>query len=348
MSTMNTINRDYLRIAQQIQMQLLKKPDNCSTVSLPEEQWSRLKATRESMSLAQSRGWQYAARCRQEQILSEIDELYRVLRRQAEQLRTCLIPQSVATLIDLYQDLIALESEFPEVQCDMAAHLLRVTTRPIVLENIDLGPFQICLDLQRSRETQTYRVIALEPQPAQSNPEVTHPHVSEETLCEGDGRRAISSALAAGRLYDFFTIVDRLLNTYASGRAYVDLDHWYGIPCHDCGQTVGEDERYCCNHCEEILCSDCSTFCGHCENLYCSNCGSSCELCDRLCCSSCLESCQSCGSLICSDCLTQNLCTQCHENQFEEDKAEAVETCVSTKPPLALHPDLVGQVTLPT
>ncbi len=64
------------------------------------------------------------------------------------------------------------------------------------------------------------------------------PHVSDETLCEGDGRRAIHAALAAGRLYDFFTIVDRLLNTYASGRAYVDLDNWFGTPCHDCGGNV--------------------------------------------------------------------------------------------------------------
>ena len=96
-------------------------------------------------------------------------------------------------------------------------------------------------------------------------------------------------ALAAGRLYDFFTIVDRLLNTYAPGRAYVELDQWHGAPCNDCSGNVSEDDRYACGRCEETLCPDCAMLCGQCDQVYCSGCSATCQLCDKSTCSSCLD-----------------------------------------------------------
>ena len=61
-------------------------------------------------------------------------------------------------------------------------------------------------------------------------------------------------------------MVDRLLGTYAPGRAYVELDHWDGLACHDCGSIVSAEERWCCDRCEEVICSDCSSSCPHCES----------------------------------------------------------------------------------
>ena len=58
-------------------------------------------------------------------------------------------------------------------------------------------------------------MIALDPSPAASNSETTHPHVQTNQLCEGDGRSAIRHAMREGRLLDFFVLVRQILQTYA-------------------------------------------------------------------------------------------------------------------------------------
>ena len=102
--------------------------------------------------------------------------------------------RSIASQGDIYQDLLALEEEFPEVQIDLAEAQISVTTEPLILEGIHLGPFQIRLDWQQLKATHPYRVVALEANPAASNEEITHPHVNGQLVCEGDGRVAIAAA----------------------------------------------------------------------------------------------------------------------------------------------------------
>src|SRR5262249_5986414 len=132
----------------------------------------------------------------------------------------------IVSIPDLYRDLIVVQSEFAGFEYDPDIHLLAVTTEPIRLEEIELGSFQIRLNYRRLADPQPYNVVALDPNPAASNNSITHPHINDERVCEGDARSAIARALAEGRLGDFFTIVDRLLHTYAPGRAYVELDSW--------------------------------------------------------------------------------------------------------------------------
>ena len=93
---------------------------------------------------------------------------------------------------------MALQSEFEDVQCDPDEHVLSVTTQSVVLDGIELGRFQIRLDWQCLQETSPYAVVVLDPNPAQSNDGVTHPHVNGQTLCEGSGRGAIQAALTRG------------------------------------------------------------------------------------------------------------------------------------------------------
>ena len=57
-----------------------------------------------------------------------------------------------------------------------------------------------------------YRVVALDPHPAGSDESVTHPHVRDEQLCAGDAAAAIRSALAGGRICDFFLLVRSVLD----------------------------------------------------------------------------------------------------------------------------------------
>ncbi len=65
---------------------------------------------------------------------------------------------------------------------------MSVTTEAIVLENIELGTFEVRLHWKRIGERRCYEVVAREPNPAGESSETTHPHVRGEQLCEGDGR----------------------------------------------------------------------------------------------------------------------------------------------------------------
>ena len=105
-------------------------------------------------------------------------------------------------------------------------------------KDLYFGPFEIRLDWRQLGSATPYRVVALDPHPAAKDTDVTHPHVQEEQLCEGEGRSAVRAALAEGRLYDFFLLVSQLLHTYGRGSAYVELDNWDGIPCDDCNAPV--------------------------------------------------------------------------------------------------------------
>jgi hypothetical protein len=204
--------------------------------------------------------------------------------------------------------------------------------------------------MKQFSEDQEYTVVALDPNPASSDASITHPHVNGESLCSGDGRKAIQSALEAGRLYDFFTIVNQLLHTYSEGRAYVELSNWYGVPCHDCNCTVDEDDRYHCHRCEETLCSDCASHCSHCDETCCSNCSSSCPRCDAWVCIGCLLTCRQCRREVCPDCINHNLCTQCqnHEPEPDEVDEENNEEPAASPALTAIQSDGLGQAAVST
>ena len=232
-------------------------------------------------------------------LVNELDSLQQAIERLSCQLQEELRQRPFAGDSDLYRDLVALAEEFAAVEYRDAQKLLCLTTAPLSLEGIDLGPFEIRLDCRGRDSLPSYKVIALAPNPASSNADVTHPHINDGQLCEGDGRRAIASALAEGRLFDFFTIVNQLLHTYAEGRAYVELDSWYGVACQDCGGTVDEEERYCCSRCDQTICGDCTTSCGRCGEAFCCNCTTCCPDCEQPFCSSCLLRCHRCERDVC-------------------------------------------------
>ena len=126
---------------------------------------------------------------------------------------------------------MALKGEFTNLDIDIKAHEVAVTTDKITLEDVLLGEFEIRLKWDCiGRVQKPYRVIARDPHPAAKNEDVTHPHVQDEHLCEGEGQTAIAAAIAEGRLYDFFLLVSQVLHTYGRGSAYVALDRWHERP----------------------------------------------------------------------------------------------------------------------
>lgn len=224
---------------------------------------------------------------------------------------------------EIFRDLLALPCEFPELDCDLAAGTLWVVTKPIVLRKVELGPFRIELDFRRVADFQPYHVIALQPNLPPGRRQVPHPHVQNDSLCEGNGKEAIKAALRSGRIYDFFEIVGRLLATYNSDSAYVRLSAWEGVCCASCGDCVPGDEIVRCDRCDEDLCADCASDCKTCGYSYCHECSSTCSGCGWALCQSCAKACSHCGKIVCSECCKEGLCPACREISRENQHESA-------------------------
>ncbi len=247
----------------------------------------------------------------------------------------------------IFAELSQIDQDIGEYQFDLKEKTISVITESITLEDIPLGPFEIKLLLNKISKLYTdspYRVIALEPNPAGSDSCVTHPHVSSEKLCEGDGHVAIRKAIEQGRLCDFFTMVANILQTYNPDSPYVSLDEWEGVCCYDCGYTVAGDECYYCEYCERDYCSQCSTYCQICDTTICLGCSFECPDCEQPVCQGCTVTCTECEETVCKDCITEEgICNRCQEErkdkQNEEKKKESTEPTASP----AVQPDSVGQ-----
>ncbi len=135
---------------------------------------------------------------------------------------------------DILADLIELEQEFGNVSINLEEHSVSIVTDPIILEDIPLGSFEIKLFANKIAHFDTdspYKIIALEPNPAGSDCYVTHPHVSHERLCEGDGHIPITRAIEQGRLCDFFNLVVNILRNYNPDSPYVSIEDWCDFVC---------------------------------------------------------------------------------------------------------------------
>ncbi len=231
----------------------------------------------------------------------------------------------VPNFIDIFAELTQAEQEYGELQFNSDERTISITTGDIVLEDISFGPFEIKLFINKIEKLYSdypYRVIALEPNPAGGNDSVTHPHVSDETLCEGEGHVAIRNAIEQGRICDFFTLITNILKTYNSSSPYVSLDDWGGRSCYDCGCTIFEDDSYYCETCDREYCSHCSTYCRSCDTTVCLGCSSECQGCNEPVCKGCIHTCKECEEMFCENCINENgLCESCEaERKDNEDE----------------------------
>ena len=321
--SMNKSDKELLRAAIAIHDHAHRQGPLPGTIHLPEYAWAQIQRLRRQINVAQERGWHLAA----SSLAAELAETCRSFHRQLEtafhDLPTRDLPRLRPNVSAIYQDLLALRNEFDEVEIDLKAHELTVTTDTIELEGVLLGNFQIRLDwTQTGLVSQPYRVVALDPHPASRRDDVTHPHVQDERLCEGDGRPAIAAALAEGRFYEFFLLVDQLLHNYGRGSAFVELEDWEGVPCSDCGTSLSDDERYYCHGCDSTLCESCSPSCQGCENTFCCGCLRECAACGYDFCSNCLESCTVCRKRVCESCREGRMCKSCYQELYPEESQD--------------------------
>jgi hypothetical protein len=222
-------------------------------------------------------------------------------------------------LSEIVRELGQLAQEFDAVQ--VRPHSISVTTAPIELQGVYLGPFCIELELAAMANDRScpYVVIALDPQPATGHPEITHPHVIDERLCEGDATVPIASAISEGRICDLMLIIRSALTTYNASSAYASLDEWLGVACYDCGEPMAADDTYWCQGCGCDYCASCTTSCSDCGRITCLNCASVCARCGQEICQSCSSSCPTCGKNLCPACLEDQGCP-CKDKEPVDDR----------------------------
>lgn len=316
-----------IRLAIAIREQLTPRRCAVENTELPVSTWQQCGILLGKLRRARHRGWHLAAERLQRDLRGTVQRLLGALSDIDRQLEPSTTELRRASVDDICADLIALRDEFDEVSFDRRGRIVSVTTEPIVLENVHLGPFEIRLDWDDLAEggPDNYRVIALDSNPAASSDSVTHPHVQDEVVCEGDGRQPIRHALQQGRLLDFFVIVANLLRTYNADSPYVSLSEWHGVRCADCGSIVSDDERWTCEKCETTMCGECYCGCPGCDGIYCGECVTRCEGCDQSHCNACMRDCSRCGQELCQGCLDENeRCSDCHDQETEEEDEEVL------------------------
>ena len=302
----------------------------------------RLCTLRRQQAIAAGRGWKAAER----QVDSDRRrQLLRIRENADAQLK---ISQSISKFeineTELFRDLLALSQEFAKVKFDAKANRLSVITEDITLDDFRLGAFNIVLHLETLSTSASrrayYEVIAVDANRASANDDVTHPHVQEDRLCEGDAQPTIKLALQQGRLFDFFQIVEQTLGTYNAASAYVTLQEWNGFQCGRCGYSADPDETRDCYGCDVTICDGCTYRCSDCEESFCGNCDQACGGCTESVCKSCSVACSDCDEQFCSDCLTEDQrCTSCEKKTKEESDEGASETPV--------HSHSVGEASFP-
>jgi hypothetical protein len=287
-----------------------------ANIKLPIPTWQRLNQTFGLLQLATSRQWSVASRNLIEDLDSLLNQIEIELRVVRRELTSRLRPRHLSTAGDIYADLSALATEFEVLTIDLQQRTISVQSEPIELEGTDLGRFQIVLKWSDLGQHRAYRVRALDPQSATGS-EVTHPHVRNDELCEGEGSLAIAAALAEGRLLEFFLLVHQVLQTYNSDSAFIPLDRWDGVNCQDCGDRMPADEAGHCDRCEDPLCSDCSIGCDRCHAYVCNSCSSLCQACESSHCTSCLTN--ESGRLLCDTCLEEARAEESDDDAEDED-----------------------------
>ncbi|MEN6383642.1 MAG: hypothetical protein ABFD79_00420 [Phycisphaerales bacterium] len=291
------------------------------------EQFRELTVEARRIALALKRNWLFAAKRCQENLIRILNDIpFEV--ESIKQLTDKNSDEEAGNIINvsqIFEELKQVQLEFDGLEFNKERKTLSVTTKSIVLEDTELGPFQIELHLNKLSKLykeNPYFCIAAEPNPAVNNSDVTHPHVSGNTLCEGDGSVPINAALEQGRFYDFFSIVNNILNTYSPDSPYVSLDNWLGgAECYDCGTGISDDDSYYCGFCDRVFCENCSSYCRSCDESCCLGCGGSCPSCQEFVCHNCLKKSVECDETFCQLCMKDNICENCKE-QIETEELE--------------------------
>ncbi len=312
-----------LRLAGRIHELLLARPANRAAhlldpLSRLAHQMEQLDLLRRRIAIAQAKGWRLA----QSQLLNELRCLLNYLPGEAQAAERALpVPIHMLSFAELIQEFEQIEAEFGGWGYERPG-ILTVATEPITLEEMPLGAFEIRLNLESlgmGRHDPPYELLARAPNPASCNESITHPHIRDGQLCEGDAASPIKAALAEGRLCDFFMLVRSVLQTYNPHSPHVALENWHGSSCHDCSSLMNDDERSYCEACDHDFCESCISYCRCCDETQCLNCLENCPRCEERTCNDCMEVCLGCARTCCRSCLNEGICPGCQDKKDPQD-----------------------------
>jgi hypothetical protein len=278
----------------------------------------QLRRTRRSLQSARSRGWRAAAAIRYAELLAQLKALAGNVQqsRQALERTAPAVPRFETVVEELRQ----LANDFATFDIDLRRKVVSVTTEPITLDGVSLGRFCIELLVERLAcpEDVPIQVVALEPNPAQSDSLVTHPHVRRDRLCPGDATVPLKRALADARLADAFHLVHGVLAHYNAHSPHVHLEDWGGT-------AVSADEVEYCGRCRHALCINCSRTCERCGRVRCPECAEHCAVCESVFCNTCLAPSAHSGKRCCARCL--RTCAGCTRPVTRDELDPATRLC---------------------
>lgn len=328
-------DRNTMRLANDIQDQLAALSQNqglrwSDSLRYPIERLQQLHRIHHKLGLCRAGKYHAAAAHLHDQVIRLLPEL--ICEIEAVQQMDRRRPVVVPSLRHLVEDIQQIQREFSGCEYNHKSQTLSVTTDPIELEEIELGPFRIDLHLAALASLgnrDTYGIEALEPHPAATDSGVTHPHVSHGRLCEGDASGPIRAALQEGRICDFFLLVRSVLQTYNPHSPYVSLNNWESQPCYDCGYGMNDDSRHVCESCDHEVCGECISYCHQCDRSICGECLVECPHCQDVYCERCIDACSECRQTCCSSCLEDDLCPTCTEEQERREREEEQEQSIT-------------------
>ncbi len=207
----------------------------------------------DQLQAASERGWAAAAEHLGWQLRTQLHDCQSRVQAALQSLSSGTLLQPPPTQRLIYDELVAVRTEFAEFSFDLPDETVTVFTDEITLEGINLGRFEIRLQGRELGGT-PYIIIPESPHYPSSRSDVPHPHVLGERLCEGDASAPLAHALRTGRFSDYFQIIQQTLSSYNSESPYVSLDAWHGADCHACGGCVSDDDSSYCENCEATVC----------------------------------------------------------------------------------------------
>src|SRR5690349_18256287 len=129
---MRTINNSLLRLAITIQARLRSQNRRESALELPAHSWQCCCDLTRQIRRAQLRGWHRAASKLKRDLSCSLQSVQQQLTALKESMHAGN-RSSVTSAGEVYNDLVAIEEEFEELDFDVGSARLSVTTSPIVL-----------------------------------------------------------------------------------------------------------------------------------------------------------------------------------------------------------------------
>jgi len=247
----------------------------------------------------------------------DYDKLTEIVIYDKEMLRNAL-RLNTPTLKNIKSELMAVKKHFKNFK--VTKDKIFATTDDVLLEGINLGPFEIVLNTKHlAMDVGSYDdtnmkvyVKALKPNMVYGH---THPNVSEgQYLCLGYGYDCVKSALVESRILDYFDVVNSILHTYGPENPYVEIEDWRNNQCCDCGAYYVSGSGTHTQCCDMIYCDSCSSYCYDCGCVWCYDCNTICDACESKLCRDCVGICGMCGDRFCSDCYYSK--DECCENCY--------------------------------